>query len=36
VRRNITAGVVFELQDMDGKDWSSSVTASSWNDTNFF
>ena len=29
VRRNITAGVVFELQDMDGKDWSSSVTASS-------
>jgi hypothetical protein len=29
VRRNITAGVVFELQDMDGKDWSSSVTAPS-------
>lgn len=29
VRRNITAGVVFELQDIDGKDWSSSVTAPS-------
>ena len=28
VRRNITAGVVFELQDMEGKDWSGSVTLS--------
>jgi len=29
VRNNITAGVVFELQDMEGKDWSSSVTTTS-------
>jgi hypothetical protein len=29
VRDNITAGVVFELQDMDGNDWGSSVTISS-------
>lgn len=29
VRRNITAGVVFELQDMEGKEWSGSVTLSS-------
>lgn len=29
VRNNITAGVVFELQDMDGKEWSGSVTVSS-------
>lgn len=26
VRDNITAGIVFDLQDMDGKDWGSSVT----------
>ena len=26
VKRNITAGVVFELQDMEGNDWSGSVT----------
>ena len=26
VRDNITAGVVFDLQDMDGKDWGSSAT----------
>jgi hypothetical protein len=29
VRNNITAGVVFELQDMEGKDWGSSVTTTS-------
>lgn len=29
IRRNLTAGVVFELQDMNGNDWSSSVTTSS-------
>lgn len=29
VRDNITAGIVFDLQDMDGKDWGSSVTISS-------
>jgi peptidoglycan hydrolase-like protein with peptidoglycan-binding domain len=29
VKDNITAGVVFELQDMDGKDWGSSVTVPS-------
>lgn len=29
VRDNLTAGVVFELQDMEGKDWGSSVTISS-------
>lgn len=29
VRDNITAGVVFELQDMNGKDWGSSATVSS-------
>jgi len=36
IRRNITAGVVFELQDMEGNDWSSNVITSSWNNTNFF
>jgi hypothetical protein len=29
VRNNLTAGVVFDIQDMDGKDWGSSVTSSS-------
>lgn len=29
IRDNITAGVVFELQDMDGKDWGSSAALSS-------
>lgn len=29
VRNNLTAGVVFELQDMEGKDWGSSVTTTS-------
>ncbi len=29
VRNNITAGVVFDLQDMEGKDWGSSVTTTS-------
>ena len=29
VRDNLTAGVVFDLYDTDGKDWGSSVTTSS-------
>ena len=29
VRDNLTAGVVFDLYDTDGKDWGSSVTPSS-------
>jgi hypothetical protein len=29
VRDNLTAGVVFDLYDTDGKDWGSSVTSSS-------
>ena len=29
VRNNLTAGVVFEIQDMDGKDWGSSATSPS-------
>lgn len=29
VKANLTAGVVFDLLDMDGNDWSSSVTISS-------
>jgi hypothetical protein len=29
VRANLTAGVAFDLLDMDGNDWSSSVTISS-------
>lgn len=29
IRDNLTAGVVFELQDMEGNDWGSSVTISS-------
>ena len=29
VKANLTAGVVFDLFDMDGNDWSSSVTISS-------
>jgi hypothetical protein len=27
---------VFELQDMEGKDWGSSVTTTSWGFRNFF
>lgn len=29
VRNNLTAGVVFDIQDMNGQDWGSSVTPSS-------
>jgi hypothetical protein len=29
VRDNLTAGVVFDLYDTDGKDWGSSATTSS-------
>lgn len=29
IKQNLTAGVVFELQDMDGNDWGSSVAISS-------